>query len=208
MIDYIHAVMLWLVVFVPSSALASLLVKRGKTFAVTGMQGALLILSLVLIAFLQIPLSFRPLYLLQAVLLGFSLSLLLNWVEQLLTRRVEVPEFLPEGLPWRVLLLLILAPLAEETLNRGLVEGYLLSHGYLWSAIILSAVLFALPHWMAFEKTSLGERTFVTAGAFVMGVTVAYLFALSGSLLTAFTFHSSANFGGLLIAHLRIGQRS
>ncbi len=200
MIEYLCAFFLWLALFMSSSTLASLLVKRGKTFAVLGMQGTLFALSLLFIVLFRLPLSLEPLYILQAVFLGFSLSLFLNWTERLLIGKVEPPDFLPEGLLWRVLLLLLLAPLSEEVMNRALIEGYLLSHGYFWGAIGLSAFLFALPHWMAFKGASIGKKAYVTGGAFLIGLAVGYLFAVSDSLLTAFAFHSSANLAGFIFS--------
>ncbi len=208
MIEYFYAFLLWLAVFLPSSALGPLLVKRGKGFAGAGIQGAFLLLSLTLISLLRIPLGFRPVYLLQATVLGFLVSLALNLGEKLFPgekakEKAETLEFLPGGFLWKILLLLILAPLAEESLNRALVEGYLLIHGQFWGAVGFSALLFALPHWMAFEGVSTGEKAYITAGAFLMGLIVGYLFAVSGSLLTAFAFHSSANLAGILGGELR-----
>ncbi len=72
------------------------------------------------------------------------------------------PEFLPEGVK-RLFLLLFPAPFSKETLNRGLVEGYLLSYGHFWSAILFAAFLLALPHWRAFEGNVL-NRASVVAG--------------------------------------------
>ena len=208
MIEYLHAFLLWLAVFLPSSALAFLLAKRGKGFAGAGIQGAFLILSATLIELLRIPLGFKLAYLPQALALGFFLSLTLNLGERLVAEsgNVETPDFLPKGLLQRVLLLLFLAPLAEENLNRGLVEGYLLIHGQFWGAIGLSAFLFALPHWVAFEEAPRGGKAYVTAGAFLMGLIVGYLFAVSGSLLTAFAFHSSANLPSLIIKGGKVKQ--
>ena len=207
MIEYFYAFLLWLAVFLPSSALGPLLAKRGKGFAGAGIQGAFLILSLTLISLLRIPLGFGLVYLPQAVTLGFLVSLALNLGEKLFPgekakEKAETLEFLPDSFFWRVLLLLILAPLAEESLNRALVEGYLLIHGQVWGAIGFSAFIFALPHWMAFKRASTGEKAYITAGAFLMGLIVGYLFALSGSLLTAFAFHSSANLAGILMGEL------
>ncbi len=202
MIEYLYAFLLWLVVFLPSSSLGPLLAKRGKGFAGAGIQGAFLTLSLTLISLLRIPLGFGLAYIPQAIAIGFSVSLALNLGEKFLGGRVEMPEFLPDGFLWRALLLLILAPFAEESLNRALIEGYLLIHGQFWGAILFSALLFALPHWMAFEGTSIG-KAYVAGGALLMGLIAGYLFALSGSLLTAFTFHSSANLAGILGSELR-----
>ncbi len=205
MIEYFYAFLLWLAVFLPSSALGPLLAKRGKGLAGAGIQGAFLLLSLILILLLRIPPGFKPVYLPQATALGFLVSLALNLGEKALlgkAEKAEMPEFLPAGFLWRALLLLFLAPLAEESLNRALVEGYLLSQGQFWGAILFSALLFALPHWMAFEGASIGEKAYITAGAFLMGLIVGYLFAFSGSLLTAFAFHSSANLAGILMGEL------
>ena len=212
MIEYLYAFLLWLVVFLPSSSLGPLLAKRGKGFAGAGIQGAFLILSLILISLLRIPLHIKPVYLPQATALGFLVSLALNLGEKLFPgekakEKAETLEFLPGGFLWKILLLLILAPLAEESLNRALVEGYLLSQGQFWGAIGFSALLFSLPHWMAFEGASVGEKAYITAGAFLMGLIAGYLFALSGSLLTAFAFHSSANLAGFLFSGLRKGNR-
>ena len=208
MIEYLYAFLLWLVVFLPSSSLGPLLAKRGKGFAGAGIQGAFLILSLTLISLLRIPLHVKPVYLPQAAVLGFLASLALNLREKLFPgekakEKAETLEFLPDSFFWRVLLLIILAPLAEESLNRALVEGYLLSHGQVWGAIGFSALLFALPHWMAFKEAPAGEKAYITAGAFLMGLIVGYLFAVSDSILTAFTFHSSANLAGILTGELR-----
>ncbi|WP_297464678.1 CPBP family intramembrane glutamic endopeptidase [Thermococcus sp.] len=208
MIEYLYAFLLWLAVFLPSSAIGPLLAKRGKGFAGAGIQGAFLILSLTLISLLRIPLHVKPVYLPQAVALGFLASLALNLGEKLFSgekakEKAETLEFLPDGFFWRVLLLLILAPFAEESLNRALVEGYLLIHGQFWGAILFSALLFAIPHVMAFERASAGEKAYLTAGAFLMGLIAGYLFALSGSLLTAFAFHSSANLAGFLFSGIR-----
>ncbi|WP_297497656.1 CPBP family intramembrane glutamic endopeptidase [Thermococcus sp.] len=202
MIEYLYALLLWLAVFLPSSSLASLLAERGKGFAGAGIQGAFLILSLTLISLLRIPLGFGLVYLPHAIASGFFVSLALNLGERLLPgEKARVKAEMPEGLLWRVLLLLILAPLAEESLNRGLVEGYLLSQGQFRGAIGFSALLFALPHWIAFEGAS-SRKAYVTAGAFLMGLIVGYLFAFSGSLLTAFAFHSSANLAGFIFSLL------
>ncbi|WP_297521267.1 CPBP family intramembrane glutamic endopeptidase [Thermococcus sp.] len=208
MIEYLYAFLLWLAGFLPSSSLGPLLAERGKGFTGARIQGAFLILSLTIISLLRIPLHVKPVYLPQAVALGFLASLALNLGEKLFPgekakEKAETLEFLLRDLPLRVLLLLILAPLAEESLNRALVEGYLLIHGQFWGAIGFSALLFALPHWMAFKEAPAGEKAYITAGSFLMGLIAGYLFALSGSLLTAFAFHSSANLAGFLFSGLR-----
>ncbi|WP_297556395.1 CPBP family intramembrane glutamic endopeptidase [Thermococcus sp.] len=137
-------------------------------------------------------------YVLPAFILGFEASLIINLLEG--NPSIPMKEFMPEGIE-RLILLLILAPLGEETLNRDLVEGYLLSYGHFWSAILFSALLFALPHWMA-SKEGKGGNAFIVTGAFIVGSLAGYLFALGG-MLPAFVLHSSANIAGLTVLKLR-----
>ena len=87
----------------------------------------------------------------------------------------------------------MLAPLAEELLNRGLVAGYLLKSGYILGAILFSAVLFALPHIMAFKK---GKFVVVT-GSFILGLLLGYAYYTTG-IIGAFVTHSCANLAGLV----------
>jgi len=200
MIEFFLALLLWLAVFVPSSLIASLTAKRNPQRAGPVMQTSMLVLSMVSILFMGGPgkfglgVSFR--YVPQAFFLGFGVSLVLN----LLQKDSDVPEFLPEGIE-RFIILLILAPVSEELLNRGLVEGYLLSYDHFWSAILVSALLFALPHWMAYEGSK-RRKIGVVGGAFALGSLAGYLFALGG-IIPAITLHSSANLAGLTLLRLK-----
>jgi len=202
MIEFLFALLLWLPVFMPSSMMASLTARRSPQRAGPVMQVSMLLLSTVGVWLMGGPGRFGLFrgwnYLSQAFLLGFGVSLVLN----LLQKDADVPEFLPKGIE-RFLLLLFLAPLSEELLNRGLVEGYLLGYGYLRSAVAFSALLFALPHWMAFEGGR-GEKAFGVIGAFILGSLAGYLFALGG-IVPAVVLHSSANLAGLAV--LRVEKR-
>ncbi len=109
-------------------------------------------------------------------------------------------EFIPEGME-RLVLLLLLAPLGEETFTRGLIEGYLLSYGHFWSAILFSVLLFALPYWMAYEGSGKRNAGIVT-GALILGSLAGYVFALGG-IVPALVLHSSANIAGLTVLKLR-----
>ncbi len=135
-----------------------------------------------------------------AFILGFGASFVINLLEG--SPSVPVEEFMPGGME-RLLLLLLLAPLGKEALTRALVEGYLLSYGHFWDAIIFSAMLFALPHWAAYGKSE-RKRVVVTAGAFILGSVAGYLFALRG-IIPAFVLHSSANLAGLTV--LKAGEK-
>ncbi|WP_297535700.1 CPBP family intramembrane glutamic endopeptidase [Thermococcus sp.] len=203
MIEFLKALLMWLAVFIPTMAIGSSVSRGNPRKAALLIQVSILLLSLSLIWVVNGPKSsglFLNLsYLPQALLVGFTVSLALNVIGSRNEDANEL-EFLPGG--WRrYLLVLILAPLSEELLHRGLVEGYLLSYGHFWSAVLFAALLFALPHWRAFEGNVL-ERVSIVGGAFLLGTLAGYLFALGG-IVPAFTLHSSANLAGLVFLKLR-----
>ena len=190
MIKFLISFALWMAVFLPSSIVASLAYQHKKNAGVV-MQLSLLVLSFALALYLR-TLVITPLKIEIVLfgLLGFTYSLILN----VITRKPEIPaELIPRGLIRQVLLFLFLAPLSEELLNRGLAEGYLLKNGYHGSAIVFSAVLFAIPHMMAFKR---GKVAIVT-GSFVLGLIAGYAYYTTG-IAGAFFAHSCANLAGLV----------
>ncbi|WP_297519663.1 CPBP family intramembrane glutamic endopeptidase [Thermococcus sp.] len=202
MIEFAVAFLLWLLILVASTTVASLTAKKMTRKAGFAIQLTMLFLSLAVIEIMGSPERFGFVpdlrYVLPAFILGFGASLIINLLEG--NPSVPMKEFMPEGIE-RLIFLLILAPLGEETLNRALVEGYLLSYGHFWSAILFSALLFALPHWMAF-KAKRREKAFIATGAFIIGSSAGYLFALGG-IVPAFVLHSSANIASLTVLKLR-----
>ncbi|NJF25021.1 CPBP family intramembrane glutamic endopeptidase [Thermococcus sp. Bubb.Bath] len=200
MLEYIIAFLLWLLVFIPSSTLASIIVQKNRKAAGFAIQSSFIAFSLLLMFFLRVPINFSPSRLPETFLGGFLLSLVLNIIWKLFGVEMNPPD-LPEGKLELFFLLLVIAPIGEETLYRGLLEGYLLSSGVFWGAVISSAALFAFPHWMAFEGNSSG-RALAVSGVFLVGLSVGYLFAITRSLLTAFLFHSAANLTGLVVGGL------
>jgi len=194
MTEFAVAFLRWLLIFTSSAIVASITSRKNPKKAVYTMQLTMLFLSLAVIELTGSPkrFGFAPdfRYIIPASILGFGTSLTLNLIEG----NLSTPGFLPERTIPRLLLLLLLAPLSEETLNRALVEGYLLGYGHLWSAILFSTLLFALPHWMAFETTE--KKAFAVSGALTIGLSAGYFFALGG-IIPAFLLHSSANLAGL-----------
>jgi membrane protease YdiL (CAAX protease family) len=201
LIEYLTAFLLWVVVFTTSSALTSAVAQRHEKASGFVVQASFLTFSIILILLLRIPVNFYPVHLPEAFLGGFLLSLALNLIQKRLRVEAKPPE-LPEGKVELFFLLLVLAPFGEEALNRWLVEGYLLTAGAFWGAVVFSAALFALPHWTAFKGSSLGKVSAVS-GAFLVGLSAGYLFAVTRSLLTAFTFHSAANLAGFVVGTVK-----
>jgi membrane protease YdiL (CAAX protease family) len=200
MIEYLTALLLWLLVFISSSLVASLVARKNKQAVGFVIQASFLAFSSVLIPLLRIPLNLDLLNLSKAFLGGFFVSLVLNLAQKQIGTDINPPE-IPEGKLERFFLLLILAPLGEESLYRGLVEGYLLGSGAFWGAVVFSAVLFASPHWIAFKGNLIG-KTLAVSEAFLVGLSAGYLFYITRSLLTAFTFHSAANLAGFTFEKL------
>jgi membrane protease YdiL (CAAX protease family) len=196
-IEYLIAFLLWLIVFVSSSLVSFFVARKHKQATGFVIQASFLTFSLILILLLGIPVNLRLSNLPEALLGGFLLSLALNLVQKRLGVEITPPQ-IPERKVELWFLLLVLAPLGEESLYRGLLEGYLLGSGAFWGAIVFSAILFALPHWMAF-KGNIAGKTLAVLGAFLVGFSVGYLFATTRSLLTAFTFHSAANLVGFVV---------
>ncbi|WP_297435593.1 CPBP family intramembrane glutamic endopeptidase [Thermococcus sp.] len=178
MIEFAVALLLWLLIFVPSSIIASLTSRGSPKKAGFVMQLTMFPLSFAVMGaprrigkvWIRLEHRIYP----PAFILGFGASFVINLLEG--SPSVPMEEFMPGGME-RLLLLLLLAPLGEEALTRALVEGYLLSYGHFWDAIIFSAMLFALPHWAAYGKSE-RKRVVVTAGAFILGSVAGYLFAL------------------------------
>ncbi|ASJ02469.1 hypothetical protein A3L09_03965 [Thermococcus profundus] len=197
MIEYLIALLLWLIVFVSSSLVSFFVARKHKQATGFVIQASFLAFSLILIILLGIPMNSSLSDLPEALLGGFLLSLVLNLVQKRLGVEITPPE-LPERKVELWFLLLVLAPLGEESLYRELLESYLLGSGAFWGAVVFSAILFALPHWMAFEGNLVG-KILTLLGAFLVGLSAGYLFAVTRSLLTAFTFHSAANLAGFVV---------
>jgi len=202
MVEFAVAFALWLLILSASGAVATLVAGRWAKKAGFAMQLTMFFLSLAVIELMGgagkfglVP-DFR--YVPQAVFLGFGASLIINLLEG--SPSVPMEEFMPEGIE-RFVLLLVFAPLGEEVFTRGLIEGYLLSYGHFWSAILFSALLFALPHGLAYggnKKRKIG----IVGGAFLLGALAGYIFAFGG-IIPAIVLHSSANLAGLIVLRFR-----
>ena len=94
---------------------------------------------------------------------------------------------------------LFLAPVGEETLFRGLLEGYLLEKNNRGIAVILPAVLFSLMHILPYYRTSLAYLVPLLVNSFILGVIAGYFRMKSNSLIPAFLTHVVFNLSGMII---------
>lgn len=95
------------------------------------------------------------------------------------------------------LLVVVLAPVAEEMLFRGwLYTGLRQSFGFL-PALVTTAILFALAHW---EKTHL-----YAAAVLPIGFALGYVREKTGSTRASALFHALYNLSGWLLTFLAVG---
>jgi membrane protease YdiL (CAAX protease family) len=91
---------------------------------------------------------------------------------------------------------IVSAPIAEEVLFRGLVFRLLLEHLAVWSALAVSALLFALihlPYWWLSGAASPAGLVINLGSIFAYGVFFALLYRWSGSLYAPLISHMLNN---------------
>ena len=110
------------------------------------------------------------------------------------------------GHVWLVVILaVVVAPLTEEILFRGLLQGWLAELcRSRWIGIVGSAGIFALFHLAARENGSVGEvslaRVETIPALFVLGIVLGYAYEKSGSLYRPIVVHLAFNGLSLLTA--------
>ena len=97
-------------------------------------------------------------------------------------------------------MVLILAPIGEELLFRGLLLGCLMRCISRWWSIMLSSTIFALTHLPAFSAYSESPLTMflIFAGAFILGMIAGHFKTSLNSLTPAIITHSIFNFSGIV----------
>ena len=95
---------------------------------------------------------------------------------------------------------LILAPIGEELLFRGLLLGHLMRCISRWPSIMVSSIIFALTHLSAFSAYSEVPLTrfLIFAGAFILGVIAGHFKISTNSVIPAIITHSIFNLSGMV----------
>lgn len=107
--------------------------------------------------------------------------------ENALTELLAKPNLLM--LLANVLLIAVVAPIIEETLFRGILFAGLRNYFGIWTAIVISAVIFSSLH---FELIGFFPR-------FALGVGLGYLYFKSGSIYPSIGLHSLNNLIAVLL---------
>jgi len=109
------------------------------------------------------------------------------------------PRILSENFYGVLFVSLFLAPVGEETLFRGLLEGYLLEKGGRKVAVIFPAILFSLIHVLPYYRTPLTYLILLLVNAFILSIVAGYFRLKSSSLVPAYLTHATFNLVGMVI---------
>jgi len=133
----------------------------------------------------------------RAVAVSLALSLPVTFLINLLgsasgSAQAEIPLLIP--------VILILSPVGEELLFRGLLLGCLMKCVGRWPSIILSSMVFALAHVLALSfHSAFSQAAFpVFIGALILGLVAGYFRAFTSSLTPAIIAHSIFNLSGIM----------
>ena len=108
------------------------------------------------------------------------------------------PPLIPRSLWGYVVLAFMAAPLGEELLFRGLIEGYMLLQGAgTWLSALVPAALFSLIHIQPYRNSGLGCVVQVVALAFLLGLVAGYFRASTDSILLPLIIHAVGNSPGI-----------
>ena len=97
----------------------------------------------------------------------------------------------PGAVPLFVVTTVLLAPVAEEVIFRGVLFQGLRSRMSFWVAALVSAALFTIPH--LFEGGGLLAGGIISSGILPLGIVFAALVERRGSLLPAVVAHATYN---------------
>ncbi|MDR0907305.1 MAG: CPBP family intramembrane metalloprotease [Rikenellaceae bacterium] len=98
---------------------------------------------------------------------------------------------------WAILTAVVLAPVCEEMLFRGLILEYIKQKRGVAVAVVLSALIFGLVHAPILPQM---------VNAFVLGIMLGYVYVLTGSLVSVIIVHAANNALSYLIMELTGGQ--
>ena len=130
--------------------------------------------------------------------IAFLASLPLTWTTSKMGGE-SAREYNPLGgdLKWGeyIILFLILAPLGEDCLFRGILLLSLLPYGA-FVAITVPALLFSLVHLLPFKNTPCKFLVSILISSFALGLLAGYFRVISYSLLPAYLTHTIFNLSG------------
>ncbi len=201
-------IILWFAVFMSGSIAGGLCASKNAKIGSACTSTVFIILSVAVFYFTDgfnyYGLKIETYYTLLSIPISFLVSLPLILLTSAMGGEIA-KEYNPLGEDIRlieyIVLLLILAPLGEEFLFRGILESSLLDYGIL-IAVIVPALLFSLVHIIPFKNAPRKFLAAILISAFVLGLLAGYFRAISCSLLPAYTIHAMFNLNGKIAERL------
>ena len=211
----VKGILLWLAIFIPSSIIGALtiLLSRNAILSAILTQLSFLTLSIVftrlVLRYSYEFVGFRRtgiILMLEVFITALAISSVIAYLEFYIMKPIGFKPPIPgimENIVIYVLSALILSPICEETLFRGVLLNYMLDRGLdLWTSTIISAILFSLVHLIPFSTTPIAQRISITTTAFIMSIIAGYLSGKTKSIIPAVITHSSFNLGGFIISFI------
>ncbi len=137
----------------------------------------------------------RPMMYLPLIVMLVGLGIVLSEGDNLVRSVLPIPRFfadilkdLTSGSLASILTVVLIAPVTEELIFRGIILTGFLNRYRPMTAILVSSLLFALMHLNPYQFL----------GAFVMGMTLAWIFLRTGSLWPCIIGHAIFNSHGMI----------
>lgn len=192
-VEILKALGLWLLAFVLTIFTVNIIItlrrelREQKILAGILMQVGFAVYSLLTAHFLAGGLevvgrvSFPVLKLFEVSAISAALAAVLYIASRkILESESYVPPFAPRNFAELVTLGFIAAPLGEEILFRGLLEGYMLAVNVDFRvAVIMPATLFAVVHWIPFKDAPAKHRALILFFALIAGMVAGYYRAIN-----------------------------
>ncbi len=212
-IDTLYAVLLWIIVFIPSSVLGVVIGSRiasgHRRILSIGIvtQTLFIVLSLLIICLFKLgdvivftidQESLTESMVVFALLL--AVSLIMNWANNKYVDDAGLisTQLLGESKVLVLTTLLVISPLGEEVLFRGLLEGYLIIHNDpAYAVVTIPALLFTLIHLQPLRKNPV-----LLVETLLVGLLLGYTRITTTSLIPVITGHSALNAGGIIVYSL------
>ncbi len=207
--------LVWFVILLTGSTIGGVVSSRDAKLGALTTQLIFLLLGVLVFAFfggfqyygLKIEVFHTLISLPAAIAISLPLSLLASRISQEYGE-IEVPFNFGEFSAFEfAALFLILAPLGEEILFRGVLETPFLIYGALFATMI-SALLFAFIHILPFKHSPAKFLAVILLSAFILGLLAGYLRAISGSLLPAFCVHLIFNLSGKIVEKMQMSPEN
>ena len=194
---------LWLLILISGGMIGSLFEKKKEMLGGVVTQLSFIVLSFAVFIFFGGLQYFGVRFEIFYTVVGFAVALPIALPLAYLTFRVGSKEKvnLPldvgqMGILKLIAIVIVLAPIGEEMLFRGVLETPLLAWGIL-AATVIPALLFSLVHLAPFKGSSPKFIAIILFSAFILGFLAGYLRAVSGSLLPAYVVHMSFNLSSI-----------